>query len=64
MSTKTEIVVCGASYRKVFWTIFRRVSFSTATSQYHSLAEEAAMFRVVKRQSAQLAAQNLTSKHN
>ena len=31
MSTKTEIVVCRASYRKVFSAIFRRVSFSTAT---------------------------------
>ena len=32
MSTKTEIVVCRASNRKVFSAIFRRVSFSTATS--------------------------------
>ena len=32
MSTKTEIVVCRASYCKVFLAIFRRVSFSTATS--------------------------------
>ena len=31
MSTKTEIVDCGASYCKVFSTIFCRMSFSTAT---------------------------------
>ena len=31
MSTKMEIVVCRASYRKVFSAIFRRVSSSTAT---------------------------------
>ena len=31
MSTKTEIVVCRASYREVFSAIFRPVSFSTAT---------------------------------
>ena len=30
MSTKTEIVVYGASYRKVFSASFRRMSFSTA----------------------------------
>jgi hypothetical protein len=31
MFTKTEIVVCTASYRKVFSASFRRKSFSTAT---------------------------------
>ena len=31
MSTKTEIVVYRASYRKVFSASFRRMSFSTAT---------------------------------
>ena len=34
MFTKTEIVVCWASYRKVFPQIFRRVSFSTATADF------------------------------
>jgi hypothetical protein len=36
MSTKTEIVVCRAFYHKVFSAIFRQVSFSTATSPFHS----------------------------
>jgi len=31
MSTKSGIVVCRASYRKVFSASFRRMSFSTAT---------------------------------
>jgi hypothetical protein len=34
MSTKLEIVVCRASYRKVFSASFRRMSFSTATGDY------------------------------
>src|SRR5215471_8992399 len=34
MSTKSEIVVCRASYRKVFSGSFRRRSFSTATPHY------------------------------
>ena len=36
MSTKTEIVVCRASYRKVFSTTFQWVSFSTATPVHNS----------------------------
>ena len=36
MSTKTEIVVCRASYGKVFPTIFRCVSFSTATPDFNT----------------------------
>jgi hypothetical protein len=39
MSTKTEIVVCRASYCKVFSTIFRRVSFSTATPVNNTYAK-------------------------
>jgi len=34
MSTKSGIVVCRASYRKVFSASFRRMSFSTATLHY------------------------------
>ncbi len=34
MSTKSGIVVCRASYRKVFSASFRRMSFSTATGCY------------------------------
>jgi hypothetical protein len=37
MSTKTEIVVCRASYRKVFPAISRRVSFSTDTPVFDNL---------------------------
>src|SRR5579871_2117767 len=34
MSTKSGIVVCRASYRKVFSASFRRMSFSTATPDF------------------------------
>jgi len=34
MPNKSEIVVCRASYRKVFSASFRRKSFSTGTSPY------------------------------
>jgi len=38
MSIKSEIVVCRASYRKVFSASFRRRSFSTATPVLDSYA--------------------------
>ena len=49
MSTKMEIVVCRASYRKVFSAIFRRVSFSTATGHVTSLRFCFAFFGLAER---------------
>jgi hypothetical protein len=36
MTIKTEIVVCRASYRKVFSAIFRRGTFSTPTPDFNN----------------------------
>ena len=48
MSTKSKIVVCRASYCKVFSTIFRRVSFSTATRCYASMAHLAPLCDILR----------------